>query len=358
MRTSLRPIVAAMLAAALLAACGGGGVPSGAVATVNGTEIPRDLVERIVTAQMEGPQVPPDDEGREEAEAEVQRNVLTTLIAVEIVEQLAAGQDVEPSQEELEEEFAAQIELAGGEEAFDGFLDTIGLTEEEYRDVIVADLARREAIAAEFGTEVSDDEVREAYEQQLEGSVNSRHILVESEDEAEEVLARLEDDEDFAELAVELSIDPGSGEQGGDLGPASPDQFVEEFGDALRDNDPGTVVGPVETEFGFHVIEVLEDPDFEELEPEIRGQLEQAAAQSPELIAVFEEAYAEADVELASNLGEWDPEVGQVVDPDAVGEGGPAGDPGQPPAGGEGQELTEEEIQQLLEEQLGDVDAP
>ena len=58
MRTSLRPLIAAALAAVLLAACGGS-TPAGVAATVNGEEIPRDLVEQIVVAQMSGPQVPP-----------------------------------------------------------------------------------------------------------------------------------------------------------------------------------------------------------------------------------------------------------------------------------------------------------
>jgi foldase protein PrsA len=352
-RPKLRPLVALVLAVGLLAGCAGG-VPSGAAATVNGEEIPRDLVERIVVAQLEGPGGPAEEE-RDEVEAEIQRNVLSTLIGVQIVAQLAADRGIEPSEEDLDAELAEQRDLAGGDEGFDGFLETIGLGEGEYRDLIVADIVRREQLAAELGEEVSDADVEAAYEAQLETNVNSRHILVETEDEAEDILARLDDGEDFADLAEELGTD-GTAAVGGDLGFADTTGFVPEFAAALEENDPGTVVGPVETEFGFHVLEVLDPPPFEELEDEIRAELEQQAATSPALIEAFEEAFTGAEVEVGSGFGEWDSEQGRLVDPDAVGEGGDVPPQGDVPADGEG--ISEEELQELLDEELGNVDAP
>ena len=83
----------------------------------------------------------------------------------------------------------------------------------------------------------------------------ARHILVETQDKCEEIKKQIEAGADFAELAKEHSRCP-SGEQGGDLGEFSPGQMVKEFDDVVFGSEPGGVHGPVETQFGFHLIEI------------------------------------------------------------------------------------------------------
>lgn len=83
----------------------------------------------------------------------------------------------------------------------------------------------------------------------------ARHILVATEDECNELKKRIEAGEDFAELAKEYSKCP-SGKQGGDLGEFSPGQMVKEFNDVCFNEEVGVVHGPVETQFGCHLIEV------------------------------------------------------------------------------------------------------
>ncbi|MEX1179018.1 MAG: peptidylprolyl isomerase [Nitriliruptor sp.] len=339
MRTFLRPLVA-LLAVVLLAACGdSGGALGNRAATVNGTDISRDLLERIVEAQLSGEGAPTGDE-LAAATGEVQRNVLSTLIAIEIVEDLAAEEGVEVSDEDLDEAFEEQVALyeeqaaASGQDAdFDTFLESIGLSEEEYRELIVADVARREALTAEYADEVDDDDVRALYDETSEPQIDARHILVDTEAEAEDAIERIEGGEDFAEVAADVSTD-GSAQDGGNLGVAPASRYVPEFAEAISDGEVGELLGPVQTDFGFHVIEVLEvqdPPSFEESEEQLRAQLEQQNEQNPELLAAYEEAFAEADVTVAAGLGEWDAEQGRVVDPDAgVGEGG-----GEVPAEGE-----------------------
>ena len=85
----------------------------------------------------------------------------------------------------------------------------------------------------------------------------SNHILVETEEQAQAVIARLDDGEDFADLAMELSLDTGSGPLGGRLGCVGEGTFVAGFEAAAYPADDGEVVGPVQSAFGFHVIEVL-----------------------------------------------------------------------------------------------------
>lgn len=83
----------------------------------------------------------------------------------------------------------------------------------------------------------------------------SSHLLVETEEEAQDALVRLDEGEDFAELAMELSIGP-SGPSGGDLGCAVEGSFVFEFEEAAYAGEAGDVVGPVQTSFGWHLISI------------------------------------------------------------------------------------------------------
>jgi len=89
-----------------------------------------------------------------------------------------------------------------------------------------------------------------------ETAVSARHILVESSERASELLAELQDGADFAALAREHSIDTGSARDGGELGWFGEGDMVAPFENAAFNADPGQVVGPVESEFGYHLIEV------------------------------------------------------------------------------------------------------
>jgi peptidyl-prolyl cis-trans isomerase C len=83
----------------------------------------------------------------------------------------------------------------------------------------------------------------------------ARHILVNTREECEGLLRELQDGANFAELAEKFSECP-SGKRGGDLGEFSPGQMVKEFDDVVFSAEIGQVHGPVETQFGFHLIEI------------------------------------------------------------------------------------------------------
>jgi peptidyl-prolyl cis-trans isomerase C len=85
---------------------------------------------------------------------------------------------------------------------------------------------------------------------------NARHILIETEDEANEIIAALDAGESFSLLATSRSLDTGSGSRGGELGWQPIDLYVPAFADAIRTAEIGTIVGPVESDFGFHIIQV------------------------------------------------------------------------------------------------------
>jgi peptidyl-prolyl cis-trans isomerase C len=89
----------------------------------------------------------------------------------------------------------------------------------------------------------------------------ARHILVEKEDEAKAALERLKKGEDFAKLAGELSKDPGSGKEGGDLGWFEKERMVPEFSEAAFKLEKGQVSDIVKSQFGFHIIKLDDKRD-------------------------------------------------------------------------------------------------
>lgn len=116
------------------------------------------------------------------------------------------------------------------------------------------------------------------------------HILVETEDEADDLYDQLGNGADFAELATEFSTDPGSGAQGGALGCVSVDQWVPEFADAVLTATEGEVTEPVQSQFGYHLILVTGT------EPGT-GEAEAQAAVQAEV--------AEMTVEVDPAIGTW-----------------------------------------------------
>lgn len=148
---------------------------------------------------------------------------------------------------------------------------------------------------------ISDAQLKSEYEKikaQLGGTeYKSRHILVEKEDEAKAIIDNLKKGAKFEELAKQ-SKDPGSKENGGDLGWSSAASYVKPFGDAVAKLEKGKYTEtPVKTEFGYHVI-LLEDsrpltpPPFEA----IKAQLSQRAQQQ-QIEKMVEDLRAKAKVE-------------------------------------------------------------
>ncbi len=148
---------------------------------------------------------------------------------------------------------------------------------------------------------VTEEAMRKLYEESVskltpEEEVRARHILVDSEDKAKEVIAKLKAGGEFAALAKEYSKDPGAAE-GGDLGYFTKDQMVVEFADAAFKMKKGDISDPVKTQFGWHVIK-LEDrrqkpvPAFEQVKDQIEQFLVRKA-QSDIVLKLRESAKVE-----------------------------------------------------------------
>lgn len=134
-----------------------------------------------------------------------------------------------------------------------------------------------------------EQEIQAAYDEaktqaQAKLEYNARHILVDTEQEAKEILAKLGDPKNsFEQLAKEYSKDPGSAGDGGQLGWSAPDAYVPEFASALAQLQKGeTTREPVKTNFGFHIIRVDDTrqqsfPELAEVQDDIVRALQQKA---------------------------------------------------------------------------------
>jgi peptidyl-prolyl cis-trans isomerase C len=126
-----------------------------------------------------------------------------------------------------------------------------------YRDkVLMEDLLGKVAkdAASDAAIQKTYDDV--AKQQKPEEEVRARHILVETEPDAQAALKRVKGGEDFAKVANEMSKDPGS--KGGELGWFTKDRMVPEFAEAAFKMQPGQISDPVKSQFGWHIIQVEE----------------------------------------------------------------------------------------------------
>ncbi|WP_162408958.1 peptidylprolyl isomerase [Acuticoccus sediminis] len=145
---------------------------------------------------------------------------------------------------------------------------------------------------------VTQDALQQRYDEEVaklpKEQVTASHILVETEDEAKDIIKQLDDGADFAELAEENSKDPGSAQKGGSLGKFTRGQMVKPFEDAAFALEPGQITEePVQSQFGWHIIKL---EDRSEVTP---PPLTQVAGQIQQLLV--RDAYIDAVAKLKEN---------------------------------------------------------
>ncbi len=222
------------------------------VAKVNGVEIPQARLDTILKMRAAGKQ--PDS-------PEIRTALRDTLINQEVVAQEAVKRGLQKNPE-----VAAQIDLQRQETLVNAFV----------QDYMKAN-------------PVNDDAVRKEYER-IKPTIpakefRARHILVDKEDEAKEIIALLKKGGNFEKLATEKSKDSGSKARGGDLEWAPAEKYVKPFGDALLKMKKGQLAdAPVQSNFGWHVIRLDDEraikvPTLDEAKPQIQQMLQSQLVQ-------------------------------------------------------------------------------
>ncbi len=313
----LRPVLCCLaLAAVVLAACSTGARPA---ATIGDREITSEELEadtalyRFLTGLSGAPcGTPVGDENETSA---CTRFTLANGIREEVVKGYAAANDLTVANADVATAIEQVETSLGGPEALEAQLEENGLVRADLQA-----LARRlllfgeveQAIAAE---RITDEELLPFYEQQVQQftTVGARHILVETEAEAAEI-SRDVTERNFADIAADRSIDTQSGQSGGDLGTFSEAQFLQTFdptfAEAALALEVGEISGPVETQFGWHIIELTrrDVAAFEDVREQLVGQLGTSAFQEWMI-----ERIQALDVEVDPRYGRLDTETGEVL---------------------------------------------
>lgn len=212
---------------------------------------------------------------------------VNSLLAQKIVEKEISKNDIKVTDKEIEEELAEYQEYYGGEEAFNSVLESSGVNLADVKEDIKRNVATNKLL--EDRIEITEEEMKTYFEEnkaqyaQTE-QVQASHILVEDEATAKEVKEKLDAGGDFAELAKEYSTDSSS-ESGGDLGYFGKGEMVAEFEEAAFSMEIGEISAPVKSEFGYHIIKVVDkkeakDAVYEDVKDEIKSTLFDTKAQT------------------------------------------------------------------------------
>ena len=283
---------AATLAALTLVAAGCGDtdeVPADAVAVVDGTEITRasldDLLARAKKSLVAQGRTFPKA-GTAEYQ-QLQTQAVAYLVQREEYEREAEELDIAVTDAQITKRIneVKKQSFGNSQSAFEKALTEQGYTEATLRDDIRAQLIA-DGIARKVANDVkvSDADVQKYYDENkasrytVAESRSVRHILVKTKAEADRIRGQLEGGEDFAALAKQSSLDPGSKDQGGKL-TVSRGQTVAPFDKAAFSLKTNQLSVPIKTEFGFHLIEPLAAvkagsvTPFAQVKEQIRTQL-------------------------------------------------------------------------------------
>ena len=255
-----------------------------------------------------GPDATPEAEATEEAPAaEATPEVTPTGDAAVTPTAEAEGEpteEAEPTETPsptstptLEEAIA--VSEANYDQLEDNFLEPAGMSRDDFERLIVRPALARQRAQEELAADVSA----------RADQANLAHILVATQEAAQELLDTRLQEEEFEDVAAEVSIDTQTAPDGGNLGWNPLDAYVEEFAAAAATLDPGELSDPVQTEFGWHIIKML---DFEEDRPlTLQGLNQQrAAAFQRWLEELRENADIDSEVELPSDNPGANPVLG------------------------------------------------
>ena len=255
-----------------------------AVATVNGVVITREQFIDLLEEQF-GPYA------------------LQELIQRELVNQKAEALQVSIDDEQFAEIYEVILQQLGGPQGLYMFLMQNNATEEQFKEQVRWNMLLSELASSEV--EVTEEALAQWFEQNQDyydtpEMVEVSHILVDSEEEAKEILASLKAGEDFEALAKEKSQDPGSAVAGGYLGNIEKGITVPEFEETAFSLPIGEF-GLAQSMFGWHIVLVHEKTDYEKaVFSEIRDRVERdyRSNQALDARSFLNKLETDADIDL------------------------------------------------------------
>ena len=285
----MKKLLMTVLIACLMISAGCKKISNKAVITVDNQSITQQEIDNIVNKQMNSPFFAQLDKESEEAKLLIliaKDKAINELIVRKIIDAEISKRNITVSSQDLANYKANLIAQVGGEENFKKVLEKNQLTENEFKAMAANELQVGKLINALSPISVSDGEVKKFYTDNKAAKfthpdiVRASHILIKDEAKAKEVLALAQaPNSDFAALAKQYSEDTGSAANGGDLDYFTKDQMVKPFSDAAFALKPDNVSDLVKTEFGYHIIKVVDRKragvtPFEDIKADIKKYLE------------------------------------------------------------------------------------
>ncbi len=316
-RRLLRIAVPTVVLALALAAC----TTPNVAATVDGSEISDAdlqamLPEFKVLAELQGATcggAPPGGEAPADPEVACSQQALGVLIQDRLLQNYATANQVTVPQADVDKTLE-QIDAGAPQEgAFDALLKKQGVTRAQFGEFVKKLLlfaAVQEEVA---GTGMEEEALRKAYEEdKLQfTTIDTAHILVSDQAQADELFAKATK-ANFAALAEKFSEDPGSAKKGGDLGAIAAASLVPEYANAAANAEPGTIVGPIKSQFGYHIIYVkdVKVKPFKKAAEELTGD---ASSQQQFFQQWLKDQLEAADIQVNPRYGRYDLETNTVV---------------------------------------------
>ncbi len=259
---AISAILAVLLVVVLIKPPFGGGGSNEAVATVNGSDISKDqLYDALVKAGG--------------------KQTLDQLITEELIAQEAKAQNVTVTDADIDAEIADIKKNFNSDAEFDNALTQAGYTLESLKEDSKTNILVRKILEPQAN--ITDEAISEYFEANKESmatpeQIQASHILVATKEEADTILAELKQGADFATIAKEKSTDPGSKDNGGDLGFFGKGAMVAEFENAAFALKVNEISDVVQTEHGFHIIKKTAEkaaytPTLESEKENIKKQL-------------------------------------------------------------------------------------
>lgn len=245
----------AFLISMTLFGCGGSKVSKDAVATVNGAEISQAALDANYNYYAKLYTEYGYDMSQDELKKELRNSVIDSLIYSELFNQEAKKRGIEVSDEEMEATMQDVLDnYYGGEQA--ALEEELGMSVDTYKQYFMKESLLEQKLTMDM---VNNPEVVDV--------IKARHILVETADEANDIIEQLDNGADFAELASKYSTDTASAIDGGDLGyfavsGITTSKMVDNFTAGAKALEIGEYSKePVASEFGYHIILVEDKED-------------------------------------------------------------------------------------------------
>ena len=308
MKKAFAMLLVTVMAASLFAGCSSKSDDMGGedVIMVNDTALTKNYVDARIEQIFQQNQLQSDNDYAGYYKAQI----INGLVETELMVQDAKNKGIEVSEDDIASFKQDLIDQTyGSEENFQSYLDEYNISDDmvnrmieeklyydQYLDKIKEDIT--------VDPETYYNENSDQFD--VADQVKARHILVDDEDTAKDIIKQLDDGADFAELAKEYSTDTATAQDGGELGYFTADQMITEFSDAAFALEPGQYTEePVKTTYGYHII-LCEDKKaahhqtYDEVKDDLTEQLTNQQVQS-KYYELMEQLRSDATIEYLSD---------------------------------------------------------